>query len=432
MSEYFEIAYAAASNRLCLFTGTGFSKALTNGDAPGWQQLLEQVCDAHLDLPGIKDALFPADGKSSVQLDEAAQIISLELTRAGKNIHEIIADKIKELKLADSCPETRKFLKERQLRVVTTNYDKLVELASEGEYLSLCPGRPVPRSESRVKVYHVHGSVDVPSRMVVTADDYFNFMHSESYFSRKLSTILHENTVVIIGYSLGDLNLKTIMNDYRGFVRNHAVSNSVFFVSRNKIDQRIADYYSNCYGIRVIDETEVEDFFDTVNSKLIEAEKVSNSIKNIKKVLYEGATFKTKYLQSESSFYEIVSAISAVGASVSEECVVSTLADVVEKKKQLTSANGAWEQYVQLASWLTYFGGLLDLRGTAAESVFLDSVKFSMNKMSKKQVWGYSWHAYKVWDARWRGLTADNRRLISAYIKEQSSDPDALEISSRG
>lgn len=30
MSEIYEIAYAAANNRLCLFTGTGFSKALND------------------------------------------------------------------------------------------------------------------------------------------------------------------------------------------------------------------------------------------------------------------------------------------------------------------------------------------------------------------------------------------------------------------
>ncbi len=42
MSEYVELAYAAATSRLCLFTGTGFSKAVSNGEAPTWKELLKK------------------------------------------------------------------------------------------------------------------------------------------------------------------------------------------------------------------------------------------------------------------------------------------------------------------------------------------------------------------------------------------------------
>lgn len=243
MSEYLEIAYAAAANRLCLFTGTGFSKALSANSAPGWQELLEAICDAHVGNKEFKEALFPPGGGNTLQLDEAAQVIALELSKNGKDIHEEIASFLAEIKLSGDYPETAKFFRERSFRIVTTNYDKLSEQLADVGCLSLSPGRPIPRSTSRVKAYHVHGSIDVPGRMVVTADDYFRFMHSESYFSRKLSTVIHENTVVIIGYSLGDTNLKSILNDYRGFVRNHIVSNSIFFVSRKPVERRISDYY---------------------------------------------------------------------------------------------------------------------------------------------------------------------------------------------
>lgn len=432
MSEYFEIAYAAASNRLCLFTGTGFSKALSGNTAPGWQELLEQICDKHIKSPEFKEALFPKDGASALQLDEAAQVVGIELSRNNIDLHDEIASLISEIKLGGSYPETAKFLQEKPLRIVTTNYDKLAEELAGAECLSLSPGRPVPRSDGRVKVYHVHGSIDVPGKMIVTADDYFNFMHTESYFSRKLSTILHENTVVILGYSLGDTNLKSILNDYRGFVRNHAVSNSVFFVSRSKIDQRISDYYSNSYGIRVISNTEVEEFFKKVSAQKGDVAKVGKTVETIKKVLYEKHAFTEKYLGVESSFYEIVSAIWAVGASLRQDRVVNTFADIIAKKMALSRGSGAWEQYVQLAAWLTYLGSLIDVRGTAVEATFLEAVKYSMEHMSRTRLLGYSWHAYGVWDARWSAITADNRSLISTYIKSKSADRDALEVTSRG
>ncbi|MDR7141948.1 SIR2 family protein [Rhizobium sp. BE258] len=433
MSEYFEIAYAAAAKRLCIFTGTGFSKALSANAAPGWQELLEQICDTHIGKPDFKEALFPLNGVNALQLDEAAQVISIELSKIGKDIHEEIASLISGVALSGSYPETEKFFKERSFRVVTTNYDKLSENLAGPDCQPLAPGRPVPRSTSRVKVYHVHGSIDVPGRMVVTADDYFSFMHSESYFSRKLSTVLHENTVVIMGYSLGDTNLKSILSDYRGFVRNHFVSNSVFLVSRRPVDQRISDYYSNCYGIRVIPNTEVEEFFKNLNGNLPAAEKcLVDSVTNIKKVLYEKHKFTEAYLQVESSFYEIASSIGAVGVSLEEDVVVETFKDVIAKKMALTGQSQAWPQYVQLASWLTYLGSLIDVRNTAVEKTFLEAVKFSMDSMSRSMKLGYSWHAYKVWDARWSGITADNRALIGTFIVDKSAEPDAVEIASRG
>lgn len=42
MSEYVELAYAAATSRLCLFTGTGFSKAVSNGEAPTWKRTIKK------------------------------------------------------------------------------------------------------------------------------------------------------------------------------------------------------------------------------------------------------------------------------------------------------------------------------------------------------------------------------------------------------
>lgn len=432
MSDFFEIAYAAVGKRLCLFTGTGFSKALSSNKAPGWQELMEKICELNIKNSAFKKTLFPKGGKNPLQLDEAAQVIAIELLRNDTDLHEEISKLISSISPSGKYEETENFLQERSYRIVTTNYDKLAEEVAGKDCQSLSPGLPIPRRSSRVKAFHVHGSIDVPSRMVVTADDYFNFMSSDSYFSRKLSTVLHENTVVILGYSLGDTNLKAILNDYRGFVRSHTVGYSIFLVSRDPVDQRVSDYYSSCYGIRVIDQTEIEGFFKKVNASIPEAEKcLEKSIKDIDKVVHQKHQFTEKFLKIESSFYQVVAAIGAIGVSLEKDTVVETFADIISKKMNLASETGAWEQYVQLASWLTYLGGLIEVRGSAIEMVFLKAVKFSMERMSKKQMPGYSWHAYKIWDARWRNVGADNRILIAKYIIEMSVADDALEIISR-
>lgn len=99
MSEFFEIAYAAASNRLCLFTGTGFSKAVSNNDAPSWKKLLEIMIEKCANPAALKDSLFPAGNEASLSLEEAAQVIAIELSAKGLSLYQEVAETISKLGL---------------------------------------------------------------------------------------------------------------------------------------------------------------------------------------------------------------------------------------------------------------------------------------------------------------------------------------------
>ena len=120
--------------------------------------------------------------------------------------------------------------------------------------------------------------------MVVTSEDYFRFINGNSYFSNKLSTVLHENTIVILGYSLSDANLKAIINEYKVFSRDNVMSSNIFLVSRGELLQPIKDYYFSCYGVRVIDKTEVSDFFRKLNDKIPEAKKNKRQIEALNQI----------------------------------------------------------------------------------------------------------------------------------------------------
>lgn len=434
MSEFFEIAYAAASQQLCLFTGTGFSKAVSDNAAPSWQGLLEAACDKCENPVAIRETLFPAGGPNPLGLEEAAQVISIGLSKVERSIHDDIAEVVRQIQLKGDNSTLLKFLQKNSFRVVTTNYDKLMEeLCGATDCQSLAPGLPIPRSSARVKVYHVHGSIDVPTSMVVTSDDYFKFFNSQSYFSRKLSTVLHENTVIILGYSLGDTNLKAIISDYKGFSRAHFVGSNIFLVSRSVVDKHIKDYYAHCYGIRVLDNLSVHDFFKQLTVALPEATaSFGKSLSNIKKVIYEKHDFTDKYLGLEMSFYEIVASLGAIGLSIDDPRVVEALGKVIKKKVELTHEDGAWTQYEHLSRWLIYLASILELKGSSIEGIFLDATLRSMNSMSNKLLLGYSWHAYRAWSNKWDGIIAANRTIIKKYVVDKSTWPDALSIVNRG
>lgn len=430
MSSYFEIAYAAASGRLCLFTGTGFSKAVSANAAPSWQGLLEMLCAQLPATSNIKSALFPAGGQNPLPLEEAAQIIDIELQKIGKSIHDEIATLIRSLSLTGDNKQIVDFAKANTFEVVTTNYDKLFQqLAAGVGPHTITPGLPIPRSSANIQVYHVHGSIDSPRNMVVTSDDYFRFFNSDSYFAKKLSTILHENTVVILGYSLGDTNLKTILSDYKGFSRTNVIGGNIFLVSRGAVDQHIKDYYAHSFAIRVIDQTEIHAFFLQVNAALPDAKKCAETSKqNIKKVLYENHHFTDNYLQIESSFFEIIASISAIGVSLNSADVVKILGSIVDKKIGFTKTHGAWPQYAHLAKWLSYLASLIDLPGTSIQDSFLLGTLSSMETMSKGQELGYSWQAYRTWSSSWSSIMPSNRQFIRAHIEANAKRADALEL----
>lgn len=430
MSEIFEIAYAAATDRICLFTGTGFSKAVTENRAPSWQELLEELCKLLPDGDELNEKLFPDDKTSPLSLEEVAQVISIKLNAADKNIHEDAAKLIDKIELSGDNDQISKFFSEREFRVVTTNYDKLAEeLTGENVCQSLAPGLPVPRSSASVKVYHIHGSIDSPDNMVLTSEDYFKFINGDSYFSRKLSTVLHENTVVILGYSLGDTNLKAIISDYKGFSKAHVIGSNIFLVSRSSVDQHVKDYYSHCYGIRVLDDLDIHDFFSELNIKIPKVESIAKkSIESIRKVVYESYSFNEAFLKIEDSFYRIVSALSAEGLSLENDRVVAVIGDVIDKKRALTGERNAWEQYEQLARWLIYLGTILEIKGTSIEGIYLKAVLRSMDTMSNRLTFGYSWHAYKAWNNRWSSIISSNRALIKKHIEEKTLSGDALSV----
>ncbi|WP_236190978.1 SIR2 family NAD-dependent protein deacylase [Pseudomonas pharyngis] len=417
MSEYFEIAYAAASKRLCFFTGTGFSKSVTGNSAPSWQELLELVCNSTADPVSLKQALFPVSGTNPLSLEEAAQVIALELVKVDKSIHFEISEIIKSLVLVGNNSIISNFMSNNYVDVVTTNYDLLLEGLSGNGWQSLAPGLPVPRSDARVRIYHVHGSVVSPGNMVVTSEDYFRFLNSESYFSRKLSTVLHENTVVILGYSLGDTNLKAIINEYKGFSKAHVISSNIFLVSRSAVSQYVKDYYYHCYGIRVLDSLQVHDFFFRLNLYMpVAARCTQPSLENIRKILYDGQEYTPAYLQAENSFYEIVSSFSAVGVSINTPAVVNSIGRIIQTKQVLSSVSGAWDQYTHMAKWLVYLGGILEIKGTSIEGLYLSAVQSSMANMTNTFLYGYSWDAFACWNTGWNSVIASNRSMIKRHI----------------
>ncbi|MFQ2446823.1 SIR2 family NAD-dependent protein deacylase [Aeromonas caviae] len=431
MDPYYELAYALESKSLCLFVGTGFSMHLSDEKAPSWIGLLKECAKKLDDGEELCKQLFP-NSSPIMPLEECASIIQVKMHYHGLCLHSEIAKIIDKVKLGKNAKVTKDFVnKFLDLKFVTTNYDRLIdrELLKEEDRTTYGGGFPINRQPRGVQIYHIHGSVKYPKKMVVTADDYFRFINSPDYFSNKVQTLIEENTTVIIGYSLGDVNFKSILNKFR-MNRHHDINRqNLFFLSRKKVDKHVRDYYDRSYGLRVIDETSVDDFFNNVSEKHESIKgRVNKSRDLLFPVLEKKKKFTDVYLKKKESFFEIVATLSSNAVLVSHPDVIQFLKDILQRKNNFTNEDGAWSQYEHLASWLVHLGCIMDISSTPLRDTYLDAVEKSFKNMSKRKVLGRSWDAFWAWKNGWFNLTYENRFMISQHFDRDERSEDMNEV----
>lgn len=431
MDPYYELAYALESQSLSFFVGTGFSMHLTDGRAPSWLDLLKKCCKKIDGGEELSEQLFPNDNPI-MSLEECASIIKVKMDSQGYCLHTEIAQVIGSLGLGESGEKTKEILEGLPpFKLITTNYDLLLEekLIGNEQCTSYSIGYPINRQAKEYQVYHVHGSVKFPKKMIVTADDYFKFINYPDYFSKKVQTLIEESTTVIIGYSLGDVNFKAILNNIRSNRVHDINRQNLFYLSRSPVNKNIKDYYDRSYGLRVIENTEVEDFLNKINSKHEEIKKRVSGSRNLLMPVLEGKKrFTDSYLKKRDSFYEIIATLSSNGIIVSHPKVVKFLKDIFERKRRFTGLTGAWEQYKHLAGWLVHIGAIMDIKDTPLEDAYLKAVKASFNNMSKKKELGKSWDSFVIWRRHWLDLTYDNRVMICCYFEGEAISLDAREV----
>lgn len=63
------------------------------------------------------------------------------------------------------------------------------------------------------EIFKIHGCDSEPASIVITKEDYENFLKKKKYLSAKMLTFFAEHPLVFIGYSAEDPNIKAILTD---------------------------------------------------------------------------------------------------------------------------------------------------------------------------------------------------------------------------
>ena len=97
--------------------------------------------------------------------------------------------------------------------IITTNFDLFIEQLFP-DFELVVGEHVIPMSMNITgEIYKIHGSVTDPSTLVLTRADYDRFLLKRRYISSKMMTYFAEYPVFIIGYSLNDPNVNSIISD---------------------------------------------------------------------------------------------------------------------------------------------------------------------------------------------------------------------------
>jgi hypothetical protein len=161
---------------------------------------------------------------------------------------------------------------------ITTNYDDLLMHALRNKRkvpeLLLCPWHKSLRelasetymytpSPARPAVYYLHGSAQEPGSIVITEDDYLDFIvwvtdswrrqASDSYIAPALKAAFAKNSLLFIGYSQNDWNFRVLMRSIRQTgaslkATNIAVQLSPFDSDATEVDkEKVSDYLTKYF-----------------------------------------------------------------------------------------------------------------------------------------------------------------------------------------
>ena len=228
------IKQANEDDRLAIFVGAGISKSSDTDyiSLPSWNDLITE----------LKSDLSITEDLDYLKL---AQLYYLEFGEQTYN------QTLKKYFPEDITPSSlhRTILKVSPRVIITTNWDSIIENAIEQEgylYDTICTDKDLVRSTSPNKFIKIHG--DFKNHNIVFKEaDYLDYSRNFPLIENYIKSIFSTHTVLFLGYSYNDINLKHIMK----WVQSHSSSAPPMYLVNFKTDKP-QESYLRSHGITTL------------------------------------------------------------------------------------------------------------------------------------------------------------------------------------
>lgn len=228
------IKQANEEDRLAIFVGAGVSKSSDTDyiSLPSWSDLITK----------LKSDLAITEELDYLKL---AQLYYLEFGAQTYNqtLKNYFPDDITPSSLHSAI------LKVSPRVIITTNWDCIIEKAIEHEgylYDTICSDKDLVKSTSQSKFIKIHGDFK-NHNIVFKEDDYLNYSRNFPLIENYIKSIFSTHTVLFLGYSYNDINLKHIMK----WIQSHSTSTPAMYLVNFNIDKPQESYLRN-HGITTL------------------------------------------------------------------------------------------------------------------------------------------------------------------------------------
>lgn len=244
MDNFLTPLLSKADSMPFLFLGSGFSRRYLN--TPTWLQLLEYIANLTFnDKTGFPKVKRQADKMYNIETEYNSYMTCLcdlisdklddiwfdeerfassrdsnwDLVKIGVPPIKIeIANYLKSFtdvqpELLSELNELRNISPNSIAGIITTNYDTLQEDIFDYEVYSSQEELLFHTKYDLGEIYKIHGSVDKPESILINTADYETIRQKHKYIAAKLLTIFVEHPIFFIGYSIGDEDIRSILND---------------------------------------------------------------------------------------------------------------------------------------------------------------------------------------------------------------------------
>jgi len=195
------LSAAVREKQVVLFVGAGLSMNL---GLPSFRGLVQQLARS-LDFD---EDIFETLGNS---------LLLAEYYKLQGGTPAAVIDWLKEAsdKVDVASSELHRLIVELDFPIIyTTNYDTFLEqayAALERAYLPITKVSDLSSQSSATQIVKLHGDFNEPSSLVLTESSYFDRLDFESPLDIKLRADLLGRSVLFLGYSLEDINIRYML-----------------------------------------------------------------------------------------------------------------------------------------------------------------------------------------------------------------------------
>lgn len=419
---------------LGLFIGAGFSKAVIKNrlkPALNWLELIKKTSEKlSLNFPNDKDLV-------GISLPEVSTKLCKELaSKEYINYSEAkILFKNKICEISNWLPSEKRIKIFREILdiiepnwIITTNYDLVIETILTGKCKSLSPFNYLSAPKGVIPIYHIHGTRLDSDSIIITQEDYIPLFRPNEYRQSKLAMTIRESTTLVLGYSLGDVNVLSAL-DWSKNIYTKDNEYPYEIIQAVWVEEPKENPYRDENGNIIIEISDLEEFLsELVNYILDRKEKYEEDLIELDNIIGKLDVDDDELVQKFIDEKEFRINLLELSSKFEYNMIYSYIeffTRCINKVWTETSINGAfyaYEKYLNiiLDIIINYDYSKMPPRLFQITAKALNGVLAYVGKDAFTFYYGDSWDATKTWHRKKNDIPKEMIRQLYYYSEENS------------